>query len=91
MAWSQLPGDKAYRVLEAGPTFLVSTRGLAGRADLMTEAYSGLVILQARQVWVNHDREEHRTFHHNGDGTFNADGDLIDLRDRMVVWKAYQD
>jgi flavin reductase (DIM6/NTAB) family NADH-FMN oxidoreductase RutF len=186
MAWKRLPGDKAYRVLEAGPTILVSTRNKAGRADLMTvgfhmvishegvlaavvspgdfsrqslaetgecvlgvpgvdlaeqvvdigncsgfdvdkferfgltpkdgkhvaaplveeclanvectvlddtlaDAYSGLVILRAEQVWVNTGRTEHRTMHHNGDGTFNADGDLIDLKDRMVLWKAYQD
>ncbi|GAA1849319.1 flavin reductase family protein [Asanoa iriomotensis] len=185
-SWRKLPGAKAYRVLESGPTILVSTRNKAGRADLMTvgfhmvishegvlaavispgdfsqeslaetgecvigvpgvdlaeqvvdigncsgfdvdkferfaltekkarhvkaplvaeclanvectvlddslaDAYSGLVILQARQVWINTGRAEHRTFHHNGDGTFNADGDLVDLRDRMVLWKAYQD
>ncbi|GIF77954.1 flavin reductase family protein [Asanoa siamensis] len=184
--WRTLPGAKAYRVLESGPTILVSTRNLAGDPDLMTvgfhmvishegvlaaiispgdfsqrslaetgecvigvpgvdlaeqvvdigncsgydvdkferfgltpkqaryvtaplieqclanvecrvvddslaDAYSGLVILQAEQVWVNTSRNEHRTFHHNGDGTFNADGDLIDLRDRMVLWKSYQD
>ncbi|WP_218824821.1 flavin reductase family protein [Asanoa hainanensis] len=39
MAWKQLPGDKAYRVLEAGPTILVSTRNAAGRADLMTVGF----------------------------------------------------
>jgi flavin reductase (DIM6/NTAB) family NADH-FMN oxidoreductase RutF len=181
-----LSGDKAYRVLESGPTILVSTRNKAGRTDLMTvgfhivishegvlaaiispgdfsqqsldetgecvigvpgvdlaekvvdigncsgfdvdkfaqfeltprdgrhvaaplvaeclanvectvlddglvDRYSGLVILNAEAVWVNSDRDEHRTFHHNGDGTFNADGDLIDLRDRMVLWKQFQD
>ncbi|WP_347405272.1 hypothetical protein [Asanoa sp. WMMD1127] len=59
--------------------------------DSLADAYSGLVILNAEQVWVNQGRGEHRTFHHNGDGTFNADGDLIDLRDHMVLWKAYQD
>lgn len=185
-SWRKLPGSKAYRVLESGPTVLVSTRNKAGRADLMTvgfhmvithegllaavispgdfsqvslaetgecvigvpgvdlaeqvvdigncsgfdvdkfprfrltekkaehvsaplvdeclanvectlvdgslaDVYSGLVIFQAEQVWVNTGRAEHRTFHHNGDGTFNADGDLIDLRERMVLWKAYQD
>src|ERR1700754_1546793 len=39
MAWKQLPGDKAYRVLESGPTILVSTRNKAGRADLMTVGF----------------------------------------------------
>ena len=29
MSWKRLPGDKAYRVLEAGPTILVSTRNKA--------------------------------------------------------------
>jgi flavin reductase (DIM6/NTAB) family NADH-FMN oxidoreductase RutF len=181
----RMPGDKAYRVLESGPTILVSTRNKAGRTDLMTvgfhmvishegvlaavispgdfsqrslaetgecvigvpgvdlaekvvdigncsgydvdkferfgltpgdgqrvaaplvneclanvectvlddslaSEYSGLVILNAEQVWVNTRRTEHRTFHHNGDGTFNADGEFLDLRDRMVLWKEYQ-
>ncbi|MDG4822259.1 hypothetical protein O7635_10395 [Asanoa sp. WMMD1127] len=38
-SWKSLPGAKAYRVLESGPTILLSTRNRAGRADLMTVGF----------------------------------------------------
>ncbi|MEZ5818966.1 MAG: flavin reductase family protein [Hyphomicrobiaceae bacterium] len=50
-----------------------------------------LWILEALAIWVDPARKERRTLHHNGDGTFNVDGRLIDLRDRMVKWKYLQD
>lgn len=34
-----LPVEKAYRILEAGPVILVSTRGTDGRANLMTAGF----------------------------------------------------
>lgn len=47
-----------------------------------------LFILEAVKVWINPDRREQRTMHHHGNGTFKVDGKLIDLRDRMVKWRA---
>ena len=49
-----------------------------------------LFILEAVAIWVDHERKERRTLHHNGDGTFTVDGRILDFRDRMVQWKQFQ-
>ena len=56
----------------------------------MSGYYDGFVILRALNVWVNPDQEERRTLHHNGDGSFYADGEYFDLRDRMQLWNHYR-
>ncbi|EJD36918.1 hypothetical protein AURDEDRAFT_173988 [Auricularia subglabra TFB-10046 SS5] len=48
-------------------------------------------IFEAIGAWVNEEREEKRTMHHKGIGNFALDGEEIDLRDRMLLWKEYQD
>lgn len=58
--------------------------------DAMVEKYS-LFILEAVRIWHDPDRKERRTLHHRGDGTFAVDGRTIDLRERMVLWKQFQD
>jgi hypothetical protein len=50
-----------------------------------------LFILQAVRIWTDPKRKERRTLHHNGDGTFTVDGRTVNLRDRMVKWKQFQD
>jgi flavin reductase (DIM6/NTAB) family NADH-FMN oxidoreductase RutF len=55
----------------------------------MVKKYN-LFILQAVAIWVDRERKERRTLHHNGDGTFAVDGRILDLRERMVRWKAFQ-
>jgi flavin reductase (DIM6/NTAB) family NADH-FMN oxidoreductase RutF len=55
----------------------------------LVERYN-LFILEAVGLWVDPDRKERRTLHHNGDGTFTVDGRTIDLRSRMVMWKQFQ-
>jgi flavin reductase (DIM6/NTAB) family NADH-FMN oxidoreductase RutF len=54
----------------------------------MVDKYN-LFILQAVKAWTDPDREERRTIHHNGDGTFVVDGETIDLKKKMVKWKEY--
>ncbi len=49
-----------------------------------------LFVVQAVALWVNDERKERRTLHHRGDGTFALDGRIIDLRERMVLWKQFQ-
>ncbi|KZP01601.1 hypothetical protein CALVIDRAFT_559411 [Calocera viscosa TUFC12733] len=51
----------------------------------------GMWILEPVRAWVNERREERRTFHHKGDGTFVIDGEGLDLRERMTKWKYLQD
>ncbi|HEY0294397.1 MAG TPA: flavin reductase family protein [Bordetella sp.] len=50
-----------------------------------------LFLLDAVRVWTDPDRKERRTLHHRGDGTFAVDGRILDLRERMVLWKQFQD
>ncbi|GBR07261.1 flavin reductase family protein [Acetobacter oeni] len=50
-----------------------------------------LWILEPQAAWINPDRPEQRTLHHRGDGTFTIDGPVISLRERMVLWKQFQD
>ncbi len=46
----------------------------------------GLLIFKGTQLWENNEKHELRTFHANGDGTFFADGELVNLRKRMRKW-----
>lgn len=58
--------------------------------DALVDKYC-LFILEAVRIWIDPDRKEQRTLHHRGDGTFSVDGRTIDLRERMVLWKQFQD
>ncbi|MBG0777568.1 MAG: flavin reductase family protein [Desulfovibrionaceae bacterium] len=58
--------------------------------DRMAEDYD-LFILDPVRAWFAPDRDERRTFHHNGDGTFVIDGPALDLRARMVKWPEFLD
>lgn len=60
-------------------------------ADTTLADRYNLFVLQAVRIWTDPDRKERRTLHHNGDGTFTVDGRTIDLKERMVLWKQFQD
>ncbi|WP_208452779.1 flavin reductase family protein [Burkholderia gladioli] len=57
--------------------------------DTLAERHD-LFVLRAVAAAVNDAREERRVLHHRGDGTFAADGEVFDLRERMHRWKAFQ-
>jgi len=59
-------------------------------ADTALVGKYSLFILEAVRIWTDPKRKERRTLHHNGDGTFTVDGRLLDLRERMVLWKQFQ-
>jgi len=48
-----------------------------------------LFILEAVKAWTNPARQERRTFHANGDGTFVVDGQVLDLKSKMVKLPDY--
>jgi len=54
----------------------------------MVDKYN-LFILEVVKAWTDQEREERRTIHHNGDGTFVVDGRTINLKAKMVKWHAY--
>lgn len=65
----------------------------------MVDKYN-LWVLRAVRAWVREgfgdeaeDRigERMKMFHHRGDGRFTVDGEVLDLRSRMVKWKEFQD
>ncbi len=60
-------------------------------ADTTLVARYNLFILQAVRIWIDPARKERRTLHHNGDGTFTVDGRTLNLQERMVLWKQFQD
>jgi flavin reductase (DIM6/NTAB) family NADH-FMN oxidoreductase RutF len=45
-----------------------------------------LFILEPVKAWIDTERKERRTIHHNGDGTFVVDGKVLNLRKKMVKW-----
>jgi flavin reductase (DIM6/NTAB) family NADH-FMN oxidoreductase RutF len=44
----------------------------------------GIFVLEAAWAWIDARRQERRTFHANGDGTFVVDGRTIDRRKLML-------
>ncbi|KZV81520.1 hypothetical protein EXIGLDRAFT_658176 [Exidia glandulosa HHB12029] len=48
-------------------------------------------VLEVVGAWTNGTREEKRMMHHMGIGNFVLDGEEVDLRERMVKWKEFQD
>ena len=54
----------------------------------MVDKYN-LFILKVVKAWTDPEREERRTIHHNGDGTFVVDGRTINLKEKMVKWQAH--
>jgi flavin reductase (DIM6/NTAB) family NADH-FMN oxidoreductase RutF len=54
----------------------------------------GMWVLRVVKAWVHPDkdtRDNGRTFHHKGDGTFVIDGEGLDLQERMTKWQEFQD
>jgi flavin reductase (DIM6/NTAB) family NADH-FMN oxidoreductase RutF len=48
-----------------------------------------LFILEGLKAWIDPERRERRTFHANGDGTFVVDGEVLNLKEKMVKWQSY--
>jgi flavin reductase (DIM6/NTAB) family NADH-FMN oxidoreductase RutF len=60
-------------------------------ADTSLADKYNLFIMEPVKIWVDDTRKEKRTIHHKGDGTFVVDGRTINLQERMVMWKQFQD
>jgi flavin reductase (DIM6/NTAB) family NADH-FMN oxidoreductase RutF len=46
-----------------------------------------LFIVEVVKAWTDPQHKERRTFHANGDGTFVVDGQIINLKKKMVKWQ----
>jgi flavin reductase (DIM6/NTAB) family NADH-FMN oxidoreductase RutF len=55
--------------------------------DRLVDGYD-LWLLRVERAWIDPDAPAGAEIHHRGDGTFSANGELIDLRARMTKWEA---
>ncbi|MDR7380519.1 flavin reductase family protein [Promicromonospora iranensis] len=55
--------------------------------DRLVDDYS-LWLLRIERAWIDPAAPAGAEVHHRGDGTFSANGELIDLRARMTKWEA---
>lgn len=62
----------------------------------MVSKYS-MWVLKPVKAWINPQQWPGsggqgvgKMFHHRGDGTFVVDGEILDLKDRMVKWQEFQ-
>jgi flavin reductase (DIM6/NTAB) family NADH-FMN oxidoreductase RutF len=49
-----------------------------------------LFILKVVKAWIDRERKERRTIHHNGDGSFIVDGKTINLAMKMTKWREHR-
>ncbi|KAI0000099.1 hypothetical protein F4779DRAFT_604986 [Xylariaceae sp. FL0662B] len=87
-----LPAGKVKAPLVGGPHIIANIECVV-HDTAMVRKYS-MWVLKPVRAWVNPEKkpgEGGRMFHHRGDGTFVVDGDILDLKDRMVKWTEFQD
>lgn len=85
-----LPAGKVSSPLVGGPDVLANVECVV--EDTRMVGKYAMWVLKVVKAWVNEDKLEQggKMFHHRGDGTFVVDGEVLDLKDRMVKWKEYQ-
>ncbi|KAJ5640604.1 hypothetical protein N7528_000229 [Penicillium herquei] len=91
-----LPAAKVEAPLVGGEGIIANIECVV-HDDSMVERYN-LWVLKAVRAWVKDGFDgddvpgrRMRMFHHRGDGTFVVDGEVLDLRERMVKWREFQD
>jgi flavin reductase (DIM6/NTAB) family NADH-FMN oxidoreductase RutF len=50
-----------------------------------------LFVLEVKRIVIDESRSERRLIHHQGDGKLVADGEMLDLHERMVRWRYLMD
>ncbi|TAQ83585.1 hypothetical protein B7494_g8090 [Chlorociboria aeruginascens] len=86
------PAEKVRAPLVGGSHIIANIECVVEDTKMVSK-YS-MWVLKPVKAWVNQDKmpgEGGKMFHHRGDGTFVVDGDILDLKDRMVKWKEFQD
>ena len=48
--------------------------------------HHGILVFKGVQLWENPGKKDRRVIHANGDGTFFADGEFVNLREKMRQW-----
>ncbi|KAI0171797.1 hypothetical protein GGR52DRAFT_547711 [Hypoxylon sp. FL1284] len=87
-----LPAATVEAPLVGGPDVIANIECVVEDTKMVSK-YS-MWVLKPVRAWINPDKkpgEGGRMFHHRGDGTFVVDGEVLDLKDRMVKWQEFQD
>ena len=87
-----IPSQKVNAPLVGGPDIIANIECLVEDTKMVSK-YS-MWVLKPVKAWINPNKmpgENGKMFHHRGDGSFVVDGDILDLKDRMVKWQEFKD
>lgn len=87
-----LPARKVKAPLVGGEHVIANIECVVEDAKLVSKY--GMWVLKPVKAWINSKKkpgEGGKIFHHRGDGTFVVDGEVLDLKNRMVKWQEFQD
>ncbi|KAI1102283.1 hypothetical protein F4804DRAFT_269896 [Jackrogersella minutella] len=87
-----LPAAKVKAPLVGGTDVIANIECVVEDTKMVSK-YS-MWVLKPVRAWVNPNKkpgEGGKMFHHRGQGTFVVDGEILDLKDRMVKWQEFQD
>ncbi|OIW30891.1 hypothetical protein CONLIGDRAFT_546616, partial [Coniochaeta ligniaria NRRL 30616] len=91
-----LPAVKVKAPLVGGPDVIANIECVVEDTK-MVQKYN-MWVLKPVKAWINPQKRlgsgengGAKMFHHRGDGTFVVDGEILDLKDRMVKWQEFQD
>jgi flavin reductase (DIM6/NTAB) family NADH-FMN oxidoreductase RutF len=87
-----LPAGKVKAPLVGGPDVIANIECVVEDTKMVSK-YS-MWVLKPVKAWINPEKrpgEGGKMFHHRGNGTFVVDGEILDLKDRMIKWQEFQD
>ncbi|KAI2473035.1 hypothetical protein F4781DRAFT_427796 [Annulohypoxylon bovei var. microspora] len=87
-----LPAAKVRAPLVGGDDVIANIECVVEDTKMVSK-YS-MWVLKPVKAWINPNKkpgEGGKMFHHCGNGTFVVDGEVLDLKDRMVKWQEFQD
>ncbi len=87
-----LPAGKVKAPLVGGAHIIANIECVVEHTKMVSK-YS-MWVLKPVKAWLNPQKvpgDGGKMFHHRVDGTFVVDGEVLDLKDRMVKWQEFQD
>jgi flavin reductase (DIM6/NTAB) family NADH-FMN oxidoreductase RutF len=91
-----LPAGKVKAPLVGGPHVIANIECVVEDTKMVSKY--NMWVLKPVKAWTNPRKRPGsgedgggKMFHHRGDGTFVVDGEILDLKDRMVKWQEFQD
>lgn len=84
---SAIPAERVQAPLVGGPHIIANIECVVEDTAFVNK-YS-MWVLRAVRAWKS--SEDGTMFHHAGQGVMVADGEVVDLKDRMVKWQEFMD